>query len=190
MNSCSLKRLLGCNSGTTLLAVLVRRATGADHQPIFAVHDAAFTTGDGSVAIEATLVDDLRAAGDVIDALSLVVEVDGQVVGHVLGSRARIDEHPSLGIGPLGVAPSHQQCGVGSALVHAVLAAADALGSPEAILLGDPAYYRRFGFRSARELGVTPPDPAWHEHFQIRTLARWNSSRTGTFHYAPAFGGT
>jgi putative acetyltransferase len=170
-----------------LVLVLIRRETPADQHAVHAVHNAAFATGDGSVAYEATLVDDLRAAGDVIAALSLVAEVDGEIVGHVLGSRAHIGDHPSLGLGPLGVLPPHQRTGVGSALMHAVLGAADALDLPEAILLGDTGYYRRFGFRPAQSLGVIAPDPGWGQHFQIRTLTRWNGTR-GAFRYAPAFG--
>lgn len=167
--------------------VLIRQETSADRRSIFALHNAAFPTADGSVAAEARLVDELHAAGDVVTGLSLVAEIDGDVVGHVLGSRAHIDEHPSLGLGPLGVLPSHQHRGVGSALMHAVLAAADALGSPAAVLLGDPTYYRRFGFQLAQPLGVLPPNPGWAQHFQIRTLTTWTGRTPGVFRYALAF---
>lgn len=128
---------------------------------------------------EAKLVEDLREDCDLIPALSLVATVDDEVVGHIACSRASIDQSPSLGVGPLGVLPSHQHHGVGAALIHAVLAAADALNEPAVVLLGDPGYYRRFGFVLARPLGVLPPDPHWAEHFQIRTLNTWNNSMRG-----------
>jgi putative acetyltransferase len=51
-----------------------------------------------------------------------------------------------IALGPLAVRPDRQQNGVGSALMHAVLGAADALGEPLAALLSNPAYYQRFGF--------------------------------------------
>lgn len=168
--------------------MLVRREKPADRSAIFDVHAAAFATDDVAPASEATLVDDLRAAGDVIPALSLVAELDGQVVGHVLVSRARLGGQASLGLAPVGVLPSHQKAGVGSALMHAVLAAADALEFPEVVLLGDPAYYQRFGFRLARTLDVIPPDPRWAPYFQVRTLSSWNDQRVGSFRYAEAFG--
>lgn len=167
--------------------MLIRRETSSDRRAIFDIHNAAFATEDGSPTYEATLVDDLRAAGDVIAGLSLVAEFDGVVVGHVLGSRAHIGEFHTLALGPLAVLPRYQGRGAGTALVHAVLGAADALNLPEAVLLGDPRYYRRFGFRSAADLGVVPPEPQWAEHFQVRTLAAWDARRSGRFRYADAF---
>jgi putative acetyltransferase len=71
--------------------------------------------------------------------------------------------------------------------MHAVLAAADALDAPAVCLLGNPHYYRRFGFQLAQPLGVLPPDPGWAQHFQIRTLHHWTGRARGTFHYASAF---
>jgi putative acetyltransferase len=162
----------------------IRRERPADAAAIREIHEAAF----GRRA-EAVLVDRLRADGDVIPALSLVAELDGAVAGHVLGSRARLGELASVGLGPLGVLPERQRAGVGTALVYAFLAAADALELPEVVLLGDPAYYRRFGFELARPLGVTPPVPEWEPHFQLRRLARWSAQRAGAFRYAPAFDG-
>jgi putative acetyltransferase len=53
-------------------------------------------------------------------------------------------------------------------------------------LLGDPGYYGRFGFRRATELGVTPPDPGWGEHFQARRLG--GRPVEGAFRYADPFG--
>lgn len=167
--------------------MFIRRDSPDDRSALREVHNAAFATEAGAESVEATLVDELRAAGDSIPALSLVAEIDGVVVGHVLGSHAHLDGHPSLALGPLGVLPSHQQRGLGSALMHAVLAAADALGFPEAVLLGDPGYYRRFGFRPAPPLGVLPPVEEWAEHFQIRTLTSWSADRQGMFRYARAF---
>lgn len=71
--------------------------------------------------------------------------------------------------------------------MHAVLAAADALNSPAAVLLGAPTYYQRFGFQPAQPFGVLPPNPGWAQHFQIRTLTTWTGRTPGAFRYAPAF---
>ncbi len=102
-------------------------------------------------------------------------------------SRASVDDKPCLGLGPIGVLPAHQHRGVGLALMHGVLAAADALNEPAVVLLGDPGYYCRFGFVLAQPLGLLPPDPGWTEYFQVRPLTAWDGSLRGTFRYAPAF---
>jgi putative acetyltransferase len=136
---------------------------------------------------EATLVGWLRADAGWVPELSMVAEVDGQVVGHVVCTRGTVDGSPALGLGPLSVDPAHQRSGVGSALVHAVLGGADALGEPLVVLLGDPAYYRRFGFRPASEVGIVAPEPAWGDLFQARTLAAHDPALTGTFAYAAPF---
>jgi putative acetyltransferase len=92
-----------------------------------------------------------------------------------------------LGLGPLGVRPDRQGQGVGGALMHAVLAAADARDEPLVVLLGDPNYYRRFGFVAAGDLGIEAPEPAWGEHFQARLLAAYDPALTGPFAYAAPF---
>lgn len=168
--------------------MLLRRELPVDQSAVRAVHNAAF--GGGADAAEAQLVDDLRAGGDVIAALSLVAVLDGDVgavVGHVVCSRASIADRPSIGLGPLGVIPAYQRRGVGQALMHAVLAAADALDEPAVALLGDPAYYHRFGFVTGATLGVLPPVPEWGRYFQVCPLNAWDDSLCGTFRYAQAF---
>ena len=167
--------------------MLVRREIPADQAAVAAVHAAAFSRGDNGQPAEVALVDALRDDGDMVPGLSLVAVAGDGVVGHVVCSRGRLDDRPSLGLGPLGVLPAHQRSGVGLALMHAVLAAADALEETEVFLLGDPAYYSRFGFVLAAPLGLLPQDPAWYEHFQVRPLAAWDPSARGTFRYAPAF---
>jgi putative acetyltransferase len=166
--------------------VIVRRERPGDVDRVREVHLAAFPT-----AVEATLVDGLRAdAGAWLPELSLVAEdAAGGVAGHVVCTRATLDGVPvALGLGPLGVLPGHQRQGVGLALVHAVLGAADALAEPVVVLLGDPAYYSRYGFVTASTLGIEPPEPAWGVHFQARTLTAYDAGRhRGAFAYAKAF---
>jgi putative acetyltransferase len=168
--------------------VILRRELPADRDAVREVHLRAFARPGVDVAPEATLVDELRDDGDVVPGLSIVAEAEGGggVVGHVVCSRARIGERPTLGLGPLGVLPQHQRRGVGTALMHAVLGAADALGANEVVLLGSPDYYSRFGFVLAAPLGITPPEPGWAQHFQVRPLTAWDGAG-GTFRYARAF---
>jgi putative acetyltransferase len=170
-------------------AMIVRRELAGDESAVHTVHAAAFGRDlvDARDVAEARLVDELRRDGDLVPALALVAMVDDAVVGHVGCSRATVGGRPTLGLGPLGVLPANHGTGVGTALMHAVLGAADALDQPAVFLLGDPGYYRRFGFVLARPLGVVAPNPSWAEHFQVRPLRFWDDSLRGDFRYSPAF---
>jgi putative acetyltransferase len=119
--------------------------------------------------------------------LSLVAVDGGDVIVHVIATRGRLEPlgHPALGLGPLGVRPENQRTGVGTVLVHALLAVAEAADERLVALLGAPEYYRRFGFVRATELGVEPPDPAWGVHFQVRLLT--GPPVEGAFRYADPF---
>ena len=105
----------------------------------------------------------------------------------MLGSRGHVGQDPVLALGPLAVRPDHQRHGVGSALMHAILGAADALGEPLAALLGDPAYYGRFGFELSSVYQITPPRPEWQPHFQVRVLSGYQPRLRGMFTYPEPF---
>lgn len=121
-----------------------------------AIHDVLVQAFGGDV--EARLVALLLAA----DAapVSLVAEVDGQVVGYILFSPVEVvgAAEPTrvrvIGLAPLAVAPAFQRRGVGAQLVRAGLAACAQAGFQGAVVLGDPGYYRRFGFERASERGL------------------------------------
>jgi putative acetyltransferase len=168
--------------------VLIRRETPEDVPAVAAVTTAAFGDGAGAPEpIETRLLSRLRADDGWLPALSLVAIGDGAVVGHVVCTRGFVDDVPVLGLGPTSVRPDRQRRGVGTALMHAVLGAADATGEPLVALLGDPAFYARFGFVAASELGIAAPDPAWGAYFQARALSACPPGLTGAFRYAAPF---
>jgi putative acetyltransferase len=169
--------------------MLIRRESVQDAEAIHAVTAAAFTRPDtASPPVEAQLVKELRASTAWLPSLSLVAtDRDGDVIGHVVCTRGYIGQAPVLALGPLSVRPESQRRGVGSALMHAVLGVADALGEPLVALLGSPDYYSRFGFRLSSEFGIVPPRPQWQPHFQVRTLSAYKPSLRGTFAYAEPF---
>ena len=164
--------------------VLIRREVVAgDAADVRAVTAAAFGR-----SVEATLVDELRASSAWLPALSLVaLDAAGDLSGHVVCSRGHVGQAPVLALGPLSVRPDCQRRGVGSALVHAVLGAGDALGEPLVALLGSPDYYKRFGFRLSGDYGIDPPRPEWHPHFQVRVLTAYRPALRGTFTYPEPF---
>jgi putative acetyltransferase len=169
--------------------MLIRRYEPSDREVVRRVHAEAFRRLDAPdvIPVEVTLFDQLIGGGDVVHELSLVAVDRDEVVGHVVCSRATVGASRAVGLGPIGVFPAHQGRGVGLALMHAVLGAADALDFPLVGLLGSTAYYARFGFVPATTLGIEPPDPQWGDLFQIRVLTSYDPAATGTFRYAQAF---
>ncbi|HEY5855527.1 MAG TPA: N-acetyltransferase [Aldersonia sp.] len=164
--------------------MIVRRELPVDADAVAAVHAAAFP---GDPPVEVALVARLRSDPWWLPGLSLIAIHDGTVAGHVCLTRATVDATPVAALGPIGVLPDRQRAGVGSALIHAVLGAADALGEPLVGLVGDPDYYARFGFVAADSLGVAPDQADWASHFQVRPLTTWTPALTGTFRYAEPF---
>ncbi|MFP4003283.1 MAG: GNAT family N-acetyltransferase, partial [Alphaproteobacteria bacterium] len=118
--------------------IILRAEEPGDRPVIRAVTEAAFGTRE-----EAYLIDALHAGGDVV--VSLVAETEGRIAGHVLLSRLASPER-CLALAPVSVAPGLQGAGVGSALIREALSRAAAAGYEAVFVLGEPAYYTRFGF--------------------------------------------
>ena len=124
----------------------IRPETETDLASIRAVNEAAFET-----SAEANVVEALRNKG--VPLVSLVAEVDGMLVGHILFSPVSLNEHAYLhvmGLGPMAVLPDYQRKGIGSALVRQGLKCCKDIGSCAVVVVGHPRYYPRFGFVSAR----------------------------------------
>jgi len=167
--------------------LLIRREAADDVSVIRAITAAAFARSGGDPT-EARLVDELRASPAWLPELSLVAATPaGGIIGHVLCTRGHIGTFQVLALGPLTVRPGSQGHGVGSALMHAILGAAEALGEPLVALLGDPAYYGRFGFQLGAVYQITAPRPEWQPHFQVRVLTGYQPTVRGVFTYPEPF---
>lgn len=131
-----------------------------DHAAIRQLVTAAF----GS-AVEADLVDRIRASTEYVAEWALVAEDDGGIVGHVMVSHAILrnadDEREISMLSPLAVLPDRQRSGIGSALVHAVLDAANERGEPLVVLEGNPIFYGRLGFEHSEVYGISIDLPTW-----------------------------
>jgi putative acetyltransferase len=128
----------------------IRAATPRDREAIRKVEEHAF----GQPA-EAGLVDALAAAGDTV--VELVAEDEGQIVGHILFSRVLVkngaEEFAAVALAPLAVEPSFHRSGIGGALIREGHVRLKEGGETLSIVLGDPAYYGRFGYTHARAAG-------------------------------------
>jgi putative acetyltransferase len=120
----------------------IRPEIDADRAAVRAVNEAAFET-----PAEADLVEALH--GKNVSLVSLVAEVDGKVVGHILLSPVSLTQHayPNfMGLAPMAVLPDYQRKGIGSALVREGLGRCKDLGCCAVVVVGHAEYYPRFGF--------------------------------------------
>lgn len=135
---------------------MARHARPADHEAIRTLVDAAYERPD-----EARLIERLRADGDVV--FELVEERDGRLVGHLLTSRLWADSQALYAaLAPLSVAPEAQGQGVGAGLMAAAIETARDFGAAALLVLGDPAYYGRFGFEAETASRVRCPYSGQH----------------------------
>ena len=159
------------------MAFKIRFETPEDVGEIRRVHTEAFPT-----AAEALLVDLVRADGSAV--ISLVAVRDELVIGHVMFSRM---QRPAgaLGLAPVAVLASDRRQGVAAALIRRGLALAEAQGSNCVFVLGDPAYYRRFGFDPSFAANF---ESCWAgPHLLGLALNKKDAPRNGPLNYAKAF---
>jgi putative acetyltransferase len=128
--------------------IVIRSETGADVSAIAEVTVAGFKTLAISNHTEQFIIAALRAAKAL--KVSLVAELDGRVVGHVAFSPVRISDGSQnwYGLGPVSVLPEYQRQGIGKALIQEGLSILKDLNAQGCCLVGDPQYYRQFGFRN------------------------------------------
>jgi putative acetyltransferase len=163
----------------------VRLAGDGDWPAILEVHRRAFADEDvPRIAAE------LRASAAYVAELSFVAVADARVVGHVMSTWSGLEgsEERLLQLSPLGVLPEWQRQGHGSALVRAAVDGARRSGEPLLLVEGNPAYYGRFGFVRADELGLLPPAEALYDWaFQVAVLDEDAQVPQGRVVYPPPF---
>jgi len=168
--------------------VSIRAEAPADRDAIAEVVASAF----GS-PLEARLVERIRASSNFVPELSLVAELEGCVVGHVMISYVALHDGDArrwiASLSPLAVVPDSQGRGIGGALVREVTARTDARGEPLVVLEGSPRYYRRFGFEHSVRHGIEITLPSWAppEAAQMLRLRTYDPSLRGRVAYPPAF---
>lgn len=164
----------------------IRPETEADRAAVRAVNQAAFET-----PTEADLVEALH--GKEMPLVSLVAEVDGKVVGHILFSPVTLTEHAALscmGLAPIAVAPDYQRKGIGSALVRQGLIRCKDLGCCAVVVVGHPEYYPRFGFVPAGRYALRSEYDVPADVFMVAELvAGALKGASGLVRYDDAFAG-
>jgi len=160
---------------------VIRPESPSDASAIHAVTEAAFLHAPHTEHTEQFIVAALRKAGAL--TVSLVAEHDGVMIGHVAISPVSISDGAVgwYGLGPISVLPEFQSRGIGSLLMREALRRLREQGAAGCVVLGEPAYYSRFEFKS--ESGLVLPDvPA--EYFQALSFGSSLPSGVVTYHAA------
>ncbi|HEY8701634.1 MAG TPA: ACT domain-containing protein [Arthrobacter sp.] len=170
--------------------LVLRSEVPADREQILALMAEAFAVSPDTglpaegEPVEVKVLRELFDCGEYLPEFSVVAVLDGEVVGHVISTRAWVGDHELLGLGPIGVTPRLQRHGIGTALMNETIMRANNARESGIALLGSTEYYPRFGFVPAASLGVLPPENMPADHFQLLPLALWPGGVHGTFRYA------
>lgn len=159
--------------------MIIRSEAPTDTSLVRSLTDAAFKDVEHSSQTEGAIVDALRQAGAL--TVSLVAEQNDTIVGHVAFSPVLIDGEDLgwFGLGPVSVSPSLQRRGIGTALIKEGLRLLKHRGATGCVVLGDPNFYRRFGFTSEHALHYEDVPP---EYFQSIILAGDPAKGEVTYH--------
>lgn len=159
----------------------IRPELAGDHPAIASLVERAFATAAHSDGTEAAIVQALRQAAAL--TVSLVAVEDGRIVGHAAFSPIKVDgrDFGWFGLGPVAVDPQRQRAGVGARLIDEGLTRLRKMGANGCVVLGEPAYYARFGFRADQGLSYPGPPP---EYFQALPFGGDMPSGIVTYHAA------
>ncbi|WP_131913770.1 GNAT family N-acetyltransferase [Celerinatantimonas diazotrophica] len=159
----------------------VSREKPGDDARIHQVTEKAFLSAPHADYTEQFIVDALRRAG--VLTVSKVAKAGGEIIGHVAISPVTLSTGATgwFGLGPISVLPQFQRLGIGSKLMQSALAALEEMGASGCVVLGDPAYYGRFGFKVIDGL-VFPGVPA--EYFQALSFSGEFPQGEVTYHEA------
>ena len=168
--------------------MIIRCETLFDYEKIAEINNFAF----GQVN-EAQLIEEIRRSNRYIPELSLLAEVDGEVVGHILFSYIDLimesiqEILPVLSLAPVAVLPKFQKQGIGSALIQTGLEKADKMGEIMVMVLGSPLFYSRFGFVCSVVYGVECPFEVPADFFMVKVLRNYQPGYKGRVVYPLAF---
>jgi predicted N-acetyltransferase YhbS len=156
------------------MEIKIRKEEKSDYQAVFQLIKNAFISEIESEPDEQNLVERLRNSKSFIPELSLVAELDGKVVGHILLSEIKIinelSSTVSLALAPVSVDPTHQKKGIGGLLIKKAHEISRNLGYKSIVLLGHAKYYPRFGYKLAKEYQISIPFDAPEENCMVVEL--------------------
>lgn len=178
------------------MKTIIRKETPSDYREVENLVRESFWNVYRPGCTEHYVLHCYRSLPEFIPELSLVLELDGKIIGHIMYSHASIqcdDEStkPIMIFGPVAIASENQKQGYGSQLINFSLEKARSLGCGAVAITGNPNYYHRFGFRDARSMGVYYGDVPRTEEtpfFMVKELTPgYLTGITGTYTDPPGY---
>ena len=165
----------------------IRQESMLEYKTIYNLIKEAFETAEHADGNEQDLVTALRNGHSYIPQLSLVAEINGELVGHIMFTEAKVGSETVLVLAPLSIKPQYQGQGIGSALIKEGHKIAKDLGYQYSMVLGSTLYYQRFGYIPAEALGVKVPHGIPAENFMGIKLIEKAKPISGKLTYAAEF---
>ncbi len=166
----------------------IRTEQPTDYDSVYLVVKKAFETAQQSDGNEHDLVNALRKSSAFIPELSLVSEIDGTIVGHIMFTRLQIGGHTALALAPLSVLPQYQGQGIGTSLILEGHKRARALGYGYCVVTGSEKYYPRIGYLPAETFHIQPCFEIPAKNFMAYRLCENAPVLSGIVKYADEFG--
>lgn len=170
--------------------MILRHENENDYESVYNLIKLAFANEEYSDKDEQNLVTRLRKSNAYIPELSIVAEVDGKIVGHILFTKIKIGNTNTLALAlaPLVVHPEYQNRGIGGTLIKEGHRVAKQLGYEISVVLGHDKYYKRFGYQPAKVFAITAPFPVEDNYFMaIKLNEETNLKDGGMVEYAKEF---
>ncbi|WBV58409.1 N-acetyltransferase [Chryseobacterium daecheongense] len=173
--------------------MIVRQELEKDYPQVFELVEQAFKNAEHSDHQEQFLVEKLRKSDAFIPELSIVAEIENEIVGHILFTRLSVKNNDkafnSLALAPVSVKPQHQGQGIGSQLISYGHKIARELGYESVILIGHEKYYPRFGYKKTSNFGISFPFDLPEENgMAIELIPDALKNVTGIVTYPKEFG--
>lgn len=156
------------------MSIRIRKETPEDFRKVFSLIQLAFSDEVLSDHQEQFLVERLRNSQAFEPELSLVAELDQEIVGYILLTKIKIKNNQQkntfLAMAPVAVLPHYQGKGIGSQLILTAHNRAKNLGYTAIVVLGHDKYYPKFGYQLAENFGITLPFEVPRENCMIIEL--------------------
>lgn len=167
--------------------IIIRQETEKDRKAVYNLIKDTFKHAEQTDGDEHNLVERLRKSDAFIPELSLVASADNKIVGHILFTKIKVGKTTQLALAPLTVSQQFQKQGIGSLLVKTGHNIAKNMEFEYSILLGNPKYYSRLGYKPAIEFNIISPFDVPPEYFMAINLQGKNSLLNAKVEYPKEF---